>query len=61
MGKWADKEDVYQGDWIDYIRDCEKARPGYSKEERACFLTISTSSYGVVAEKVDAEENREKK
>lgn len=56
---WASKENVYQGDWIDYIKDCEKL--GFDvRKKNVLFPDDFDQLHNELSEKVEAEENKEK-
>lgn len=56
---WASKENVYQGDWIDYIEDCEKL--GFDvRKKSVLFPDDFDQLHKELSEKVEAEENKEK-
>ena len=57
--KWADKEDVYQGDWMDYIRDCKKLGMDIRKKT-VLFPDDFDTIHRELSTKVKEEENREK-
>ena len=57
--EWADKEDVYQGDWIDYIRDCK--RLGLDIRKKSVLVPDNFDIIHMeLSQKIDEEENREK-